>query len=76
MDINSLLRRSNLRHTLHHCAINSKGYYVMTDAWFSEFMFQLLVDNAFLSEEHQAQYDTEPTLLKPWDPMGALAHAM
>ena len=50
-----------------------KGYYVMSDAWFDEFMYQIVVNKKYLSEEFLKEYETEPIMLEPWDPMGSLA---
>lgn len=50
-----------------------KGYYVMTDEWFSEYTYQVVIDKKYLSQEQLAAYEQEPIALKPWDPMGSLA---
>lgn len=50
-----------------------KGYYVMSDEWFSEYMYQVVVNKKYLTEAQKAVIDTETIVLKPWDPMGALA---
>ena len=50
-----------------------KGYYVMDEPWFDEYMYEVLIDKNYLSPEHLAALETEPIHLKPWDPMGALA---
>ena len=50
-----------------------KGMYLMTDAWFNEYMYQVVVDRKYLSEEILKAYDSEPIELAPWDPMGSLA---
>jgi len=49
------------------------GYYIMSDEWFDEFMFQIACDRKVLTEEHQKLLSLKPTVLPPWDPMGALA---
>ena len=49
------------------------GYFVMTDDWFSEFTYQVVVNKKYLSEEILKAYDSEPIPLEPWDPMGSLA---
>ncbi|MDD6662416.1 MAG: C1 family peptidase [Lachnospiraceae bacterium] len=49
------------------------GFYVMSDRWFDEFTYQIVVNRKYLSEEALAAYDSEPILLEPWDPMGSLA---
>ncbi|BDR57308.1 C1 family peptidase [Xylocopilactobacillus apis] len=54
----------------------SKGYFVMSDEWMSEFVYQVVINKKYLTSEEQYVYDSqynEPTVLKPWDPMGALA---
>ena len=50
-----------------------KGYYVMSDRWFDEFMYQIVVNRKYLPEEYLKEYDSEPIMLEPWDPMGSLA---
>ncbi|KAK1596937.1 peptidase C1-like family protein [Colletotrichum navitas] len=50
-----------------------KGWFVMTDAWMDEFVYQAVVDPRFLSKEVRAVIGTEPTVLPLWDPMGSLA---
>lgn len=50
-----------------------KGYYVMSDRWFDEFMYQIVVNRKYLPEEYLKEYESEPIMLEPWDPMGSLA---
>jgi len=50
------------------------GYYVMSDKWFGEFSYQILLDRKYFSPEQAAAFDTEPIVLDPWDPMGSLAY--
>lgn len=56
--------------------VGQKGYFVMSDAWFDEFVYQLVINKKYLSDTqrdiYEKQYD-QPTVLAPWDPMGALA---
>lgn len=49
------------------------GYYVMDDDWFSDFVYQVVIDKKYLSDELLAQYELKPIELEPWDPFGALA---
>jgi len=51
----------------------NKGYYIMSDDWFSEYMYQIVVPKKYLSAEMLQAYNTESIVLKPWDPMGSLA---
>ena len=50
-----------------------KGYYVMSDVWFDEYMYQVVVNKKYLPEQFVKEYESEPILLEPWDPMGSLA---
>ncbi len=49
------------------------GFYIMDDAWFDEFVYQIAVPKALLTDEERAQWEAEPVNLRPWDPMGTLA---
>lgn len=56
--------------------VGHKGYFVMSDAWFDEFVYQVVINKKFLSDDLKkvvADEHDNPTVLKPWDPMGALA---
>jgi len=50
-----------------------KGYLLMTDAWFSEFTYEVVVDRKYVDADVLAVLDQEPTILPAWDPMGSLA---
>ena len=50
-----------------------KGFMVMTDPWFDEYLYEVAVDKKYLSPELLAILETKPVELAPWDPMGALA---
>jgi bleomycin hydrolase len=51
-----------------------KGFFVMNDNWFGEYVFEIAARRSALPPELQAALDTEPVVLPAWDPMGALAH--
>ena len=50
-----------------------KGYFVASDAWFDQFVYQAVVNRRFLTEDQRKALDGEPIELAPWDPMGSLA---
>jgi len=51
-----------------------KGFYIMSDKWFDEFLYEVVVDKKYLDDEYVKLYEKEEAqLLPPWDPMGALA---
>ncbi|KAJ4413992.1 bleomycin hydrolase [Gnomoniopsis sp. IMI 355080] len=49
------------------------GWFVMTDSWMDQWVYQAVVDPRFLSKEVRTVLDQEPIVLPLWDPMGALA---
>jgi bleomycin hydrolase len=50
-----------------------KGYLVMSDRWFDEYVYEVAVDVRLLPKSLQPVLEREPIPLPPWDPMGALA---
>ncbi|OCK74597.1 bleomycin hydrolase [Lepidopterella palustris CBS 459.81] len=51
----------------------SEGYFVMSDAWMDEFVYQAVVDPAVVSPAVRKILEQKPKMLDLWDPMGALA---
>uniref|UniRef100_A0A8C7SAI6 Bleomycin hydrolase n=1 Tax=Oncorhynchus mykiss TaxID=8022 RepID=A0A8C7SAI6_ONCMY len=51
----------------------NKGYLIMTDEWFSEYVYEVVVDKKYLAPEVLEVMQKEPIVLPAWDPMGALA---
>ncbi|MCY0874783.1 MAG: C1 family peptidase [Firmicutes bacterium] len=49
------------------------GFFIMSDDWFGEFMYQVVVHKKYLSASLQQALSGTPTQLAPWDPMGSLA---
>ncbi len=45
----------------------------MTDKWFDEYNYEIVVDKKYLPKRILDLFDREPVALAPWDPMGALA---
>jgi len=48
-----------------------KGFLIMTDEWFDEYMFRLVIHKDFINDKTLNILDTEPVFLPPWDPMFA-----
>ena len=46
-----------------------KGNIIMTDEWFDEYMFRLVVEKKYVPGRILSLMDQEPTLLPAWDPM-------
>ncbi len=51
----------------------NKGYYVMSQKWFDEYMYQVVVNKKYLPSYLITALSKTPTPLAPWDPMGSLA---
>ncbi|KAK8024138.1 bleomycin hydrolase [Apiospora rasikravindrae] len=49
------------------------GWFVMSDAWMDEFVYQAVIDPRFLAKEVRDVLKKEPVVLPLWDPMGSLA---
>lgn len=49
------------------------GYYLMSDDWFNEYTYQVVVNKKYLTPEQLSAYEGEAKILEPWDPMGSLA---
>ncbi|KAG1457880.1 hypothetical protein G6F56_006517 [Rhizopus delemar] len=50
-----------------------KGFWVMTDEWFSNFVYQIVLEKNDIPRKLTSLLDGEPTVLPAYDPMGALA---
>lgn len=48
-----------------------KGHLIMTDEWFDEYMFRLVVEKRFVPAEILKILEQKPTRLPAWDPMFA-----
>lgn len=49
------------------------GYIAMSDNWFSEFVYEVVVDKKYLTSDMLDVLKQTPVVLPAWDPMGALA---
>ncbi|MGD0059175.1 MAG: C1 family peptidase [Verrucomicrobiia bacterium] len=50
-----------------------KGFFVMNDSWFDEYMFEIATRKSALPKPLQQALQLPPIVLPPWDPMGSLA---
>ncbi|MBQ3025938.1 MAG: C1 family peptidase [Alistipes sp.] len=48
-----------------------KGNLIMTDEWFNEYMFRLVVERKYVPQDILDMLKQKPTMLPPWDPMFA-----
>jgi len=54
-------------------AAGSDGWFVMSDKWMDEFVYQAVVEPRFVDKSIRDVLKTKPKVLPLWDPMGALA---
>ena len=52
-----------------------KGFFIMSDKWFGEFNYEVVINKKYLSDELLKAYEQKPIVLNPWDPMGSLANS-
>ncbi|KAF1845497.1 peptidase C1B, bleomycin hydrolase [Cucurbitaria berberidis CBS 394.84] len=53
--------------------VGDKGYFVMSDAWMDQFVYQVVVDPSVVNATIRKVLGQKPKMLELWDPMGALA---
>jgi len=53
--------------------VGDKGFFLMNDSWFAEYMFEIAVPKSYLPADLLSAWELEPIVLPPWDPMGSLA---
>lgn len=46
-----------------------KGCLIMTNEWFNEFMFRLVVDKKYVSDTMMKQFEQKPVMVMPEDPL-------
>lgn len=46
-----------------------KGYLIMTNDWFNEYMFRLVVDKKYVPAKTLKQYEQKPVMVMPEDPL-------
>lgn len=44
-----------------------KGYFVMTDQWFEDYTYEVVVNRKYLTKQQQQVADSQPEKLAPWD---------
>lgn len=49
-----------------------KGYLIMFDKWFDDYVYEVVINKKYLSPSVLALLKTKPIVLPPWDPMYSL----
>ena len=53
--------------------VGEKGFFLMNDSWFAEYMFEIAAPKSYLHKDLRKALDLDPIVLPPWDPMGSQA---
>ena len=53
--------------------VGDKGFCLMNDSWFAEYMFEISAPKSYLPQDILDAWDDDPITLPPWDAMGSLA---
>ena len=53
--------------------VGKEGFWVMSDEWFDQFTYQIVVNKKYLTKAQRELLKQKPVELEPWDPMGSLA---
>ncbi|MCK5272099.1 MAG: C1 family peptidase [Sedimentisphaerales bacterium] len=53
--------------------VGKKGFFIMNDSWFDEYVFEIGARKSYLPENLRKAWEQEPIIFPPWDPMGSLA---
>lgn len=53
--------------------VADKGYYVATDSWFTKYVYQVVVNKKYLTQEEKESLKAEKMRLKPWGPNGNIS---
>jgi bleomycin hydrolase len=53
--------------------VGDKGFFQMSDAWFDEYNYEVVVHKSHVPADVLKALDVKPIELDPWDPMGSLA---
>ncbi len=49
--------------------VGKKGFFIMSDEWFTEHVYDLIVPKKYLTEKQLKLYEQDPIVLPPWHPM-------
>lgn len=49
------------------------GYLMMTDTWYSEYVYEVVIDKKYVPADVLGVLEQQPIVLPAWDPMGSLA---
>lgn len=47
--------------------VGEKGYFVMSDEWFDQFVYEVVVNRKYIDEKSLQVVDAPAVALEPWD---------
>ena len=71
-DTNNVVKRWKIENSWGKSS-GSEGFLLMTDSWYSEYVYQIVVPKSLLTEDELKELETIHKLISPWDPLGTLA---
>ena len=71
--VNNRPRRWRVENSWGEEKCGRKGFFVMNDSWFDEYVFEIAARKSTLPKPLQKALKLPPIVLPPWDPMGSLA---
>ena len=71
-DTNNVIKRWKVENSWGKSS-GSEGFLLMTDSWYSEYVYQIVVPKSLLTEDELKELETIHKLILPWDPLGTLA---
>jgi len=49
--------------------VGFNGHLIMSDSWYDEYMFRVVIQKKYISEDILKILEQKPIMLPPWDPM-------
>lgn len=53
--------------------VGNEGVFIMNNGWFKDYVFQVVINKKYLSEEDKINFEQKAIVLPLWDPLGSLA---
>lgn len=71
-DENGVIKRWKIENSWGRLS-GTNGFQLMTDEWFDEYVFEVIIHKSKLNESERQMINDIPCILYPWDPLGTLA---
>ena len=71
-DVDNMVKRWKIENSWGKSS-GSDGFLLMTDSWYSEYVYQIIVPKSLLTESELKEMESVHKLISPWDPLGTLA---